>query len=126
MTMSAKSVETTSAIAENITPYQVITMLLDGALERVDQAISRLDDGEIDEAAVLVQKTIGIVIGLRESLNIKNGGEIASNLDVLYEYIVAKLDAIGKDESPIAVLDEVRKLLSEVQEGWTGIAEEVN
>ncbi|MFT6388330.1 MAG: flagellar protein FliS [Cellvibrionaceae bacterium] len=126
MTISARSIEATSAVTENITPYQVITMLLDGSLERVGQAISCLDEGEIDEAAVLVQKTIAIVSGLRESLNIKSGGEIASNLDMLYEYIVAKLDTIGHDKFPIAILNEVHKLLSEVQEGWTGIAQEVN
>lgn len=125
MTMSAKSIETSSVEPEDITPYQVITMLLDGALERVDKAISRLDEGDIDQAAVLVQKTIGIVSGLRESLNIENGGELASNLDALYEYIVAKLDSMNQEDSPIATLDEVRKLLTEVHQGWTGIEGEI-
>ncbi len=126
--MSVKSIEAeaSSVESEDITPYQVITMLLDGALERVDKAISRLDEGDIDQAAVLVQKTIGIVSGLRESLNIENGGELASNLDALYEYIVAKLDVIGQEGSPIAALDEVRKLLTEVHQGWTGIEAEVS
>lgn len=126
MTMSAKPMEASSVDAEGITPYQVITMLLDGALERVDQAITRLDEGDIDQALVLVQKTICIVSELRESLNIENGGELASNLDALYEYIVAKLDAIGQECSPIAVLGEVRKLLTEVYQGWSGIKAEVS
>lgn len=124
MTMSAKSVEQTATIDE-ITPYQVINMLLDGALTRVDQAIARLDDGDIDEAAILIQKTIAIVGELRESLNMEKGGEIATNLDALYEYIVIKLDAIGKYDTPIMVLDEVRELLSEVHCGWKGIATEI-
>lgn len=125
MTMSATSIKTTSTPVDEITPYQVITMLLNGALERVDQAISRLDEGEFDEAAILVQKTIGIIGGLRESLNFEKGGEITSNLDILYGYIVEKLDKISEEQTPIAVLDEVRKLLSEVHEGWVGIASEV-
>ncbi len=124
MTMSAKSISATTAL-DDITPYQVIHLLLDGALERVDQAISRLGEGDIDEAAILVQKTIGIVGGLRDSLDMEAGGEIANNLDTLYEYIVARLDAISDNGEPIAVLDEVRKLLSEVHTGWVGIAAEV-
>ena len=124
MTMSAKSISATTAL-DDITPYQVIHLLLDGALERVDQAISRLGEGDIDEAAILVQKTIGIVGGLRDSLDMEAGGEIANNLDTLYEYIVASLDAISDNGEPIAVLDEVRKLLSEVHTGWVGIAAEV-
>ncbi len=125
MTMSATSIDTSSTSVDEITPYQVISMLLDGALERVDEAISRLNEGEIDEAAVLVQKTIGIVGGLRESLNVDNGGEIADNLDKLYEYIEVRLNAIGSNEQPITVLDEVRKLLSEVHSGWIGISSEI-
>ena len=124
MTMSAKAAELTAA-PEEITPYQVINLLLDGALNRVDQAISRLTEGEIDEAANLVQKTIGIVGGLRDSLDMEAGGDIAKNLDVLYGYIADRLEKIGNDDAPITVLDEVRKLLSEVHEGWVGIADQV-
>lgn len=128
MTMSAsvKTTETNPLVAGDITPYQVISLLLDGALERVDEAISRLDEGDIDEAAVLVQKTIGIVGGLRESLDLEQGGEIATNLDSLYEYIVGKLDAIAQQTSAIATLEEVRNLLSEVYSGWQGIKGEVD
>ncbi len=124
MTISVTQIKASPTHVDEITPYQVITMLLDGALERVDQAISRLDEGDVDEAAILVQKTIGIVGGLRDSLNFENGGEIAVNLDILYEYIVDKLDSINSNAAPIAVLDEVRKLLAEVHNGWVGIAQE--
>jgi len=104
----------------SITPHQVITLLLDGALERIDKAIARLSDGEVDEAALLIQKTISIVNGLRDSLNFEAGGDIAVNLDALYEYIVLRLASIGKSE-PLVVLDETRKLLLEVHTGWTNM-----
>lgn len=106
---------------ETITPYQIITLLLDGALERIDQAINHLSDGDIDEAAILVKKAIGIVGGLRESLNLSEGGEIAGNLDALYEYIVARLESIDAD-APLQALEEVKNLLHEVYLGWDGIS----
>lgn len=108
--------------SENITPHQVINLLLDGALERVDVTISRIQNGDLDEALLLVQKTIGIVGGLRESLDLKAGGDIAENLDMLYEYIAYRLDAINLNDSPIPVLNEVRKLLAEIHAGWEGIS----
>lgn len=126
MATSATRIEVTDNAIEEITPHQIITLLLDGAMERIDKAISRLNEGDVDTAADLVQKTIGIVGGLRDSLDMDAGGDIAENLDALYEYIVTRLDAINSNGEPITVLDEVRKLLSEVHAGWVGIEPEVS
>jgi flagellar protein FliS len=125
MSLSAKSINIKAEPVDEITPYQVITMLLDGALERVDQAIISLDEGDLDEANALVAKTIAIVGGLRESLNTAQGGELANNLDLLYEYIVGQLQVIDDYDEPVIILDEVRKLLTEVHLGWVEIESQV-
>jgi flagellar protein FliS len=125
MSLSAKSIDIKAEAVDEITPYRVITMLLDGALERVDQAIISLDDGDFDEASILVGKTIGIVGGLRESLDTKQGGELANNLDLLYEYILGRLQVIDEFHEPVIILDEVRKLLNEVHLGWVEIESQV-
>jgi flagellar protein FliS len=125
MSLSAKSINIKAEPVDEITPYQVITLLLDGALERVDQAIISLDEGDLDEANALVAKTIAIVGGLRESLNTAQGGELANNLDLLYEYIVGQLHVIDDYDEPVIILDEVRKLLTEVHLGWVEIESQV-
>jgi flagellar protein FliS len=125
MSLSAKSIDIKAEAVDEITPYRVITMLLDGALERVDQAIISLDEGDFDEASILVGKTIGIVGGLRESLDTKQGGELANNLDLLYEYILGRLQVIDEFHEPVIILDEVRKLLNEVHLGWVEIESQV-
>lgn len=102
---------------DNITPYELITLLLDGALERIDSAMKNLNDGDNDEAFILINKTIGIVGGLRQSLNFEMGGDIAINLNALYEYIINELEHIGQHE-PLVTLNEVKDLLSEVYLGW--------
>lgn len=123
MSTSASIAPTNPADVDSVTPYQVITLLLDGALERIDQAIRRVTEGEIDAAAILVEKAIGIIGGLRNSLDLDQG-EIASNLDALYDYILVSLQAIDT-ESPLVTLDEVKNLLQEIDTGWKGIAETV-
>ncbi len=125
MSLSAKSIDLNTKPVDEITPYRIITLLLDGALERVDQAIISLDEGDFNEASVLVDKTIGIVAGLRESLDTKQGGELANNLDLLYEYIVGQLQVIDDYDEPVIILDEVRKLLNEVHLGWVEIESQV-
>lgn len=121
MTTSYATLETAASSTHEITPYQAISLLLNGALERIDQASSKISEGEIDQATVLIQKIIGIVGGLRDSLDFSQGGEIATNLDTLYNYIMGRLKAI-EHEKPLLVLEEVKDLLSQVQDGWTGIA----
>lgn len=125
MSTSANVVSSTVAVTPSdinaMSPYQVITLLLDGALDRIDQAISHISAGDMDDAAILVQKAVGIVGGLRESLNLNQGGEIADNLDALYEYITVRLETITTD-SPLETLAEVKNLLQEVHDGWSGIS----
>jgi len=125
MSLSVKSIASQPNPIDEITSYQVITLLLSGALVRVDQAIASLDEGQLDEANILIAKTIDIVNGLRQSLNTKQGGELANNLDMLYEYIMVKLRAIDEYDEPVTILDEVRKLLNEVHSGWVEIESQV-
>ncbi len=108
--------------AETISPHQVIALLLDGALERLQQAQSAFFDGKLQEAQELVDRAIAIVNGLRSSLDMDKGGEVARNLDSLYEYIAARLQQDNATD-PAAVLSEASKLLAEVKAGWDGIAE---
>ena len=106
---------------EALSPYEVISLLLDGALERVDQAKSTLAEGNVDDAGELMSRLIGIINGLRGSLDFENGGEVAVNLDGLYEYIIARV-LEAEAENGQEVLAEAGQLLATVKEGWEGIA----
>ena len=63
-----------------------------------------------------------IVAGLRGSLNFEAGGEIATNLDALYEYLERRLLQANL-EADAGMLDEAATLLRQVKEGWDGIAD---
>ncbi|MEJ2444167.1 MAG: flagellar export chaperone FliS [Exilibacterium sp.] len=108
--------------SESISPYQVITLLLEGALERLQQAKDSVNGGETEQAEVLIRKIIGIVNGLRGSLDMEKGGAVAANLDSLYEYIVSRLERHSAAER-LAVLGECTRLIGEIKNGWDGIAE---
>jgi len=57
---------------------------------------------------------------LREALDLQQGGEVAANLDSLYEYMVSRLvEANVKNEAE--PLDEVAGLLRNVKAGWDAI-----
>ena len=58
---------------------------------------------------------------LQSWLDMEKGGEIAGNLNNLYDYMVRRL-LEANTENDQAALDEVAGLLGEIKAGWDGIA----
>ena len=103
------------------TPYELVGKLLARAIESVDEAKGFMQKGEVAAKGQAIKIAISIIAdGLRSSLNMDAGGEIAENLDVLYEYILGQL-LKAHAENDAAILDEVTSLLKEIKEGWDGI-----
>lgn len=104
-------------------PHRIIQMLMDGFLERVAYAKGHLDRGNLAEKSKYISKAIGIVNGLRSSLDMDKGNEIAANLNDLYDYINRRLiEANTGNDSKI--LAEVSSLMAEVKQGWDAIPED--
>lgn len=107
---------------DSISSHELISLLMDGGLERIQQAKSCLNSGNEAEAEILLQKIVGIINGLRSSLNLIEGGEIAINLDALYNYMINRVSD-SEEEQRIGVMSELENLLKEVKEGWDEISE---
>lgn len=112
----------TQAQAVDATPHRLIQMLMEGGLTRLAQARGAMERGQVALKGELIGKAIAIIGGLRSGLNLEAGGELARNLDNLYEYMTSKLiQANVKNE--VAILDEVSGLLRDVKSGWDAISE---
>jgi flagellar protein FliS len=64
-----------------------------------------------------LRRAIGMIEGLRVALDHGRGGEIATNLERLYEYMVRRLTEGNLHNDP-APLDEVAGLLSGIRGAW--------
>lgn len=102
-------------------PHRLIQMLMEGGLERMAQAQGAMMREQGSLKGELISKAIAIIGGLREALDPTRGGEIAGNLDRLYEYMIARLIEANKANDP-ALVNEVAGLLREVKSGWDAIA----
>lgn len=100
-------------------PHKLILLLLDGAIQRVAQARGCSANGEKVDATMHVQRALAIVGELRASLDLSRG-EIAENLDALYDYIARKL-LLAHVPSNRANLVEVSALLGEIRSAWASI-----
>lgn len=101
-------------------PHRLIVMLLDGAMERLATARGCMQRNEAAEKARLINRAVSIIGELRNSLDLRNGGQIAANLAELYDYMCRRLLLASKVE----VLDEVSSLLHEIRGAWIAIAPE--
>jgi len=106
---------------EDISPHKLINLMLEGAIERIDQAQQTLVAGQDEETGKLIGKAVGIIQGLQSSLDHEAGGEIASRLDTLYRYINTRL-CEAEVETGDEILTEAGQLLQEVKSGWQGIS----
>lgn len=104
-------------------PHGLILMLLDGALQRLSVARGCIEHGKQTEKAQLLHRVIQIVGELRGSLDMSAGGQIASNLSELYDYMSRRLLSAMLDNK-IELLDEVSGLLREIRGAWVAIPQE--
>ncbi len=111
----------TQAQAVDASPHRLIQMLMEGGLSRLAQARGAMERGQVAMKGELIGKAIGIIGGLREGLDLERGGEVAANLDRLYEYMISRLFEANLHNS-VAPLEEITGLLRNVKNGWDAIA----
>ncbi len=109
----------TGVLAAN--PHKLIVMLFEGAMLAVNTAVRHMETGDIAAKGKSISKAIAIIEnGLRASLDRKAGGEIAANLDALYEYMGNRLVRANLDNQ-VEMLHEVNRLLGELKGAWEAI-----
>jgi flagellar protein FliS len=110
----------TGVMAAN--PHKLIVMLFEGAEVALRLARQQMADGDVPAKGHSISKAINIIDnGLRASLDKKAGGEIATNLEALYEYMVERLLHANLNNSS-EMLQEVLQLLAELRGAWEAIA----
>lgn len=110
---------------EGANPHQLIGMLYQGALDNLQQALGCIERKDFEGRGRHLGRVITILGGLQSFLDHEKGGEIAKNLDGLYEYMTVRLYDASREKNREPV-EEVIKLLREVKSGWDGIAQQAN
>ncbi len=101
-------------------PHRLVLMLLEGALGKIAVVKGLMKRKETAKKGEIIGQAISIVGGLRSSLDLSAGGELAANLDNIYEYAERRLLQANL-KNDVIILDEVSKLLHEIKTGWDSI-----
>ena len=105
-------------------PHNLIQMLMDGALERINSAKYHMVQNNVAKKGEDISKAISIIDGLITSLDLEKGGEIAENLLSLYDYMQRRLVEANLSDK-MDNLDEVIVLMNEIRAGWSAIPQDV-
>lgn len=110
--------------ASYASPHRLILMLIDGALDKISSAKGFMQRNDVASKGNYISWAISIIEGLRASLDSDAGGEVAENLENLYEYMGRRLVKanLNNDE---AMLDEVAELLNTIKNAWLEIPVEM-
>ena len=106
---------------ESADPHGLITLLMDGALERMVKARAHMQRGETAAKGETISRCIEILGGLRDSLDPKADPAMVDRLDALYAYMSRRLlQANIRDDTTL--IDEVSQLLQQVRDSWVQVA----
>jgi flagellar secretion chaperone FliS len=103
-------------------PGQLVLMLYEGAINRLERALPGFDMEDPAEANMVVhnnlQRAQDIIRELSHSLNLEQGGEFAAKMRDLYDYFDRRLwESDLKKER--AGVDEVIKHLNRLRDAWS-------
>ena len=102
-------------------PHKLILMLFEGARVALSSALVHMRNGETIAKGEALSKAISIISsGLQASLDVKAGGELAQQLNALYDYMSRRLLLANLHNKPEYV-EEVARLLAELSEAWETI-----
>lgn len=116
------SIQTYNSVGagQDLTPYQAVELLLDGALECISKALIAQQANNAAQRGEAVDTTLTILGLLQNSLDKNLGGDLAQNLDDLYDYMTRRLASVAVDNSAHS-LEEVQGIILQLREGWAQI-----
>jgi flagellar protein FliS len=108
------SIETATAYAD---PHTLISMLFSGLQQRLLRAQIAIERKDYAEKGVVIGQSIDIVCYLQDCLDKEQGGEIAMNLESLYNYIREQL-VLASANNDVQLLASLSDLVKRISSGW--------
>lgn len=116
-----QSVQVDTGVA-SATPHQLVAMLFEGFIGACSQARGAMQAGNVALKGRAISRAVRIIEeGLRAGLNLREGGQLAGDLNDLYGYISLRLTHANLHNDEVAVA-ECQRLVQPLLDAWKAIA----
>jgi len=97
--------------------YDLTKMLFAGCLKSLTLTTFHIKNKNYAGKAIELSRSLAIINGLQDCLDLEQGGDLAKNLDSLYQYMSRTLreSSVSND---IGRIEHIHELLKEVSLGW--------
>ena len=110
---------------ETADPATLILMLYDRAIVLLDKAKNEIIEKQYEEKGHSLTKANEIIAELAGSLDMEKGGEIATSLSRLYNFVMREIIDADTNLNTNAI-DNARRIVSELRESWVMIKDNPN
>lgn len=108
---------------ESADAHRLVALLYEGLAEALTAASGAIERGDGAGKAHAVRRAAGILDALRSSLDAERGGDVAANLERLYDYMGREL-TLANLRDQAGRLRAVAELNETLREGWSAIPPE--
>lgn len=98
----------------------LVIMMYDGAIDAIRLAREHAARQEKRAVSESTSRALTILAGLRETLDMQQGGSVAAHLNDFYQYLMRRLVRAGSQAAADDLVD-CEDLLSQVREAWVAI-----
>ncbi len=110
---------------ETADPATLILMLFDRAIVLLDKAKNEIIEKQYEEKGYSLTKANEIIAELSGTLDMEKGGEIATSLLRLYNFVMREIIDADTNLNTNAI-DNARRIMSELRESWVRIKDNPN
>lgn len=101
-------------------PQRLVQLMLDAAVDGVKRAQGYLVGGDRPAKAAEISRVVDVLYNLRAALDHEAGGELATRLENLYEYVARRLTLANvRDDGDI--LEEAAWLIGQIRDAWAAL-----
>lgn len=105
-----------SAATHTVAKTRQVVMLYDGAIRFIKQAMEAISENRIEERYKLLTKASEILVGLQNSIDFDNGGEIANVLHAFYVRISRRIIMVNFTKDAATALSQCEEIIAELKQ----------
>lgn len=102
-------------------PLKLIIICYEGIIDCLKLAKEKIEEKDYEKKTKAVQKAQDIIEELMCSLDLEKGGEVAKNLESLYNYMLRRIFH-GDTTKDVGAIDEVIGIFSDLLLAWKEVA----